>query len=209
MSARLPGSFSPARLEALADGVFAIAITLLVLEIRLPETTEGAPGGLGHALRAVWPSYLGYALSFIMIGIMWVNHHSIFRLLERVDHTFTVLNLLLLLVIAFVPFPTRVLAEHLRDPRSQVAAAAFYSGTYTLIGIVFNLVWRYAAGGRRLLHTTVSDETTKAITRRYMAGPTMYALATGLAFVSVALSLGVVIALAVLFLLPYRPPSAG
>lgn len=151
----MPATFSPSRLEALADGVFAIAITLLILEIRLPGSPDS--GELGQALRALWPSYLGYVTSFVIIGIMWMNHHTIFRLIERVDHTFIVLNLLLLLFVAFVPFPTRVLAEHLRDRDGQATATAFHTGTFTLIGIIFNLLWRYAAHGRSVRAGRTAD----------------------------------------------------
>src|SRR5919108_1729971 len=98
-----------ARLEAFSDGVFAIAITLLVLEIRLPE----GEGPLWNVLGELWPSYLAYVLSFVTIGIMWANHHAIFRLIARASHGLIVANLFLLMTIAFLPFPTGVLAEHL------------------------------------------------------------------------------------------------
>ena len=97
------------RLEALSDGVFAIAMTLLVIEIGVPHVDAGQ--GLGDALLDMWPSYFGYAVGFMTIGVMWANHHQMFKDIERADHMVTVLNLVLLLGIAFVPFPTAVLAE--------------------------------------------------------------------------------------------------
>ena len=203
--ARVP--LSLARLEAFADGVFAIAITLLILEIRLPAAVSSTQTGLFKTLASLWPSYLGYAVSFVIIGIMWINHHNLCRLIDRIDHNFIVLNLLLLLCVAFTPFPTRVLAEYLTSNAARVTAVAFYGATFTLTAIVYNFVWWYAARDRRLLRSTVSEQMARAITRRYVAGPLMYFVATVLAFVSVPLSLGVVIGLAVLFLLPYRSQS--
>jgi len=96
-----------ARLLTFSDGVFAIAATLLILDVQLPENSES----LAHQLLQLWPSYGAYAISFVTIGIMWVNHHAIFEQINRVNRTFLVINILFLLVIAFIPFPTRVLAE--------------------------------------------------------------------------------------------------
>lgn len=195
-----------ARLETFADGVFAIAITLLVLEIRLPASEPHGETHLFSRLASLWPSYLGYAVSFIIIGIGWINHHNFLKLIDHTDHTFMVLNLLLLLCVAFVPFPTRVLAEHLTSTNDKVAATAFYGASLTVTGGMFNLLWRYATAGRRLLRPTVSDSVINAISRRYNPGPLVYLVATVLAFVSVPLSLAIIIGLAVLYLLPIRPP---
>jgi len=122
MSAQVPSD--TARLETFADGVFAIAITLLILEIRLPAPEPHGETHLFSRLASLWPSYLGYAVSFIIIGIGWINHHNFLKLIDHTDHTFMVLNLLLLLCVAFVPFPTRVLAEHLTSVNDKVAATA-------------------------------------------------------------------------------------
>src|SRR5204863_6829827 len=112
------------RLEAFSNGVFAIAITLLVLEMKVPHD---AGLGLGRALLDGWPSYFGFLTSFATIGIMWINHHRIFRLVGRIDHTLLILNGLLLLGVTFVPYPTAVLATYLGHPGDRIAAA-FYSG---------------------------------------------------------------------------------
>ncbi len=107
----------PERLEAFSDGVFAIAITLLVLEIRVPSAAQlASPGELLGALGALWPSYLGYALSFVAVGIMWANHHNLFRHIAFVDHGLILANLFLLLGVGFVPFPTALLAATLGQP---------------------------------------------------------------------------------------------
>jgi uncharacterized membrane protein len=187
------------RLEAFSDGVFAIAITLLVLEIAMPDIRGRA---LSSALADEWPSYLGYGLSFVMIGIMWMNHHAMFRDIERVDHGLLVLNLLLLMAISFIPFPTAVLADHLKDVDARRTATLFYACTQTVIAIFFNLLWLYAYVGRRLIDEHVSDARLRSRTRRYAAGPVSYGLTIALAFVSPWLSIGVWIGLAVLYLLP-------
>ncbi|WP_052372699.1 TMEM175 family protein [Amycolatopsis taiwanensis] len=113
------------RVEAFSDGVFAIAITLLILEIKVPSADEH--GGLWRALGAQWPSYAAYVVSFLIIGIMWVNHHQLFSYVARVDRTLMFLNLLLLMVVAAVPFPTAMLAEYLREDGASHVAAAVYS----------------------------------------------------------------------------------
>lgn len=142
------------RLEAFADAVFAIAITLLVIEIRLPPHEEVLRlGGVGAALASLWPSYVGYAISFIVIGIMWANHHNLMKLVARVDHGFITLTLVLLMCVAFLPFPTAVMAEHLvdPDPHERAVAVAFYCGCFTVTAVFYFLMWLHAARGRRLI----------------------------------------------------------
>src|SRR5258706_2511001 len=113
-----------ARLEPFSDGVFSIAITLLILEIKVPSTAEIAgSGGLWTALAGRWPSYVGYLLSFLIIGIMWANHHALFAYIRRVDRRFIFANLLLLLTLGFLPFPTALLAEHLAEAGARTPAA--------------------------------------------------------------------------------------
>ena len=136
---------SPSRLETFADGVFAIAATLLIL------TVDGAVGGegidLGAELRHAWPAYVGYVVSFVTIGIMWMNHHTVMSLVERVDRRFLLANLGLLMCIAFVPFPTRLMAEHIRGEGAESAALA-YGFTLTATAVFFNTVWLYASTRR-------------------------------------------------------------
>ena len=197
---------STTRLEAFSDGVFAIAITLLVLEIRLPPETEIEHlGGLAAALLGLWPSYAGYAISFATVGIMWANHHEVIRLMARVDHGLMVWNLLLLMAISFTPFPTAVMAEHLPHPGwDRNVAVAFYCGSFTLTAVFYNLLWRHAAKGRRLIHAHVSDERVRSITRAYIPGTFIYALATATATVSVPAALALVAGLALFYILPRR-----
>jgi uncharacterized membrane protein len=179
------------RLETFADGVFAIAATLLILEIRLPEESD-----VGRALLDVWPSYAAYAISFLTIGIMWVNHHAVLDHVRIADRTFLFLNLFLLMCIAFVPFPTRLLAENIGHDGAPEAALA-YGLALAVTAVFFNAVWHYASRGRRLLREDASPREVRGITRSYVPGPFMYAGAglVGLASADVAVALFGAIAL--------------
>jgi uncharacterized membrane protein len=196
------------RLEAFSDGVFAIAITLLILEIKVPQTGEIAASGLWTVLASRWPSYLGYVISFLTIGIMWANHHALFTYIRRTDRPFILANLFLLMMVAFLPFSTGVLAEHLPEPDSRVPAAVFYGMTLVLIAIGFNGVWLYGIRGRRLLGPDIDEEGVRTITSRYRLGPIGYLAATGTAFVNVWLSLAIHTALALLFAKSERQDTA-
>jgi len=172
------------RVEAFSDGVFAIAITLLILTVGI----DGAPhGDLGSYLTGLWPAYLAYAASFLAIGIMWINHHLIFRQFARVDGPMLILNVLLLMLIAFVPFPTRVVAEFARSGADRRDAALLYGLTMTITAICFNALWFY--GSRRLLHPDADPRVVRGITRSYLPGVPIYGLTTLLAFVSATASL--------------------
>jgi len=143
------------RIEAFSDGVFAIAITLLVLELKVPHLADGGAGGsLTAALLRQWPSYVALVTSFFTILVMWANHHRMFNIVRRVNARFLYANGLLLLLVTIVPFPTAVLAEYFEKPGAPVAAAA-YGGTFVLISIAFNLLWRSAIAGRTLLKAGV------------------------------------------------------
>lgn len=158
-----------ARVEAFSDGVFAIAITLLILEIRVPPTAEQE--GLRTALVNLWPSFLAFLASFMTIGVMWLNHHRLFTLINKCDDGLIAFNLLLLLGISWIPFPTDLLADHLRGPDSRVAGVV-YAGSFLFIAIVFNVMWRYAVRANLVIeHLNVV-----AITRQYALGPIMYAV---------------------------------
>ena len=189
-----------ARVEAFSDGVFAIAITLLIIEIGVPHVDDGR--GLGHELRQLWPSYFGYALSFITIGIMWSNHRGMFKDIERVDHMLVVSNLLLLMCISFIPFTTAVLAEYMTDDDQALAATLAYGATFTITAVFFQAVWLRARIGRRLIDEHVSDERLRTRTVRYLPGPFLYGAGLPIAFVNTWAAIGLWVALAVLYLLP-------
>src|SRR2546423_8681001 len=132
-TARVPTS----RIEAFSDGVFAIAITLLVLEIKVPTHSED----LWHDLGQLWPSYVGFVVSFFTIGVIWVNHHRQFELFVRADRTLMFLNLQLLLWVAFIPFPTSLVAEYFREGVHEDVASAVYAGTFLAMGLSFFAMW--------------------------------------------------------------------
>lgn len=190
-----------ARVEAFSDGVFAIAITLLILEIRVPPPSAGP---LGLQLVKQWPSYLSFVISFALIGIMWINHHRLFTHIKRSNNGLLLLNMLLLLGVTFVPFPTSVLAAHLGHP-DQRFAALFYNGTYVCIAIAFNSLWRYATSTRRhLLGADVDTALIDGIIHQYAYGPFFYVGCMALAWFSVPASLVANVLLACFFALPPR-----
>ncbi len=188
------------RIEAFSDGVFAIAITLLVLDIQVPHNLPAA-AKLLEALLQQWPAYLAFVTSFATIGIMWINHHRLFHLIKRADHTLLLLNGLLLLGITFVPFPTAVIAEYVRHRDSSVAAMV-YSGTFTVLAIIFNGLWLYASHHHRLLDAKADPRVVSSITRSYALGPPLYFVSFILALFSVPASLALTLFLAVFFALP-------
>jgi uncharacterized membrane protein len=189
------------RVEAFSDGVFAIAITLLIIEVHVPG--RSAAGDLGHDLLSLWPSYLGYLTSFLTIGVMWLNHHYVFGLIDRVDRTMLLLNTTLLLMIAFVPFPTAVLAQFIETDGAR-AAAVLYGATLTLTAINFYFWWRYASGGRRLIAEGIPDHVVEDITRAYTPGALLYGGAMVVGFVQPWVSAGLYLAIAVFYALPFR-----
>ena len=182
------------RLETFSDGVFAIAATLLILEVR-----ASAPH-LGHELVHIWPSYAAYGVSFLTIGIMWVNHHTVFEQIGRVDRRFLFINVAFLMLIAFVPFPTRLVAEHLRDDEIRAAALA-YGITLTTTAVLYNALWLYAAVGRRLLHPEADQRVVSGITRSYLPGPWIYLGATLVALASAIASVVLYAAIAFVYVL--------
>jgi uncharacterized membrane protein len=165
------------RVEAFSDGVFAIAITLLILSVGIDKAPHG---DLGTYLVDLWPAYLAYAVSFVTIGIMWVNHHLLFQNFARVDRPMLLLNIILLLLIAFVPFPTRIAAEFARSESDRRDAALLYGLTMTATAILFFTLWMY--GSRRLLRPDADPRIVSGITRSYLPGAPLYATATLLAF---------------------------
>lgn len=173
------------RVEAFSDGVFAIAVTLLILAVGIEQSI--AAGSLEHQLLHLWPAYIAYAVSFLTVGIMWVNHHQVFRHFVRVDRPLLLLNILLLMCISFTPFPTRVVAEHAQNGSDRQAAAVLYGLTMTFTAICFFFVWYY--GSRRLLRPDTDMREVSGITRSYLPGAPTYALATAVAFVNSVASL--------------------
>ncbi len=158
------------RMEAFSDGVFAIAATLLVLEFSV-DVSNGAD--LGSQLLHLWPSYLAYVTSFVTIGIIWINHHWCVATMARTDRTLLFINVLLLMTIAFLPFPTKLVAQFLQKPGEQAAVLA-YAATFVVMSILYNVWWRYASRGRRLIADDVPDSRLRAISRAFDPGVPMY-----------------------------------
>ncbi len=189
---------STTRLETFADGVFAIAATLLILNVEVPEL--GAHS-LSHELVRLWPAYVGYAVSFVTIGIIWVNHHTVLRQLRGADRTFLFINVFFLLCIAFIPFPTRLLATYVRTDDGRSAAVA-YGITLSVTAIFFYLMWRYAiGGGGRLLRADADRREVDGITRSYRPGVPMYAAATVVGIFQAEVSAALYAAIALFYVL--------
>jgi len=151
-----------ARTEAFSDGVFAIAITLLVLDINVPESDFD---DLWQGIANQWPSYLGYVTSFATIGGLWLAHHGIFRRIQYADARVTRLNLILLMIVSFLPFPTRLMAETIRNSDAETTAAIFYGTTLLAISVVTWALWQTVARNRDLLGPDVTDDEVRAILR--------------------------------------------
>ena len=182
------------RLETFADGVLAIAATLLILDV----SVSGSP--LSTQLARAWPSYVAYMVSFLTIGIIWVNHHAIMDQVARCDRTFLVVNVFFLMVVAFIPFPTRLVAQHLRGDGAEAAAIA-YGVTLTLTAVFFNILWFYAARGGRLLREDADPRVVRGISRSYRPGSWIYLAATLIAFANPHLSLALFAAFALFYVL--------
>jgi uncharacterized membrane protein len=196
---------SKGRIEAFSDGVFAIALTLLILEIRPPPLEAGGdPGQFFAALLGLWPSFLAFFLSFFVVLVMWVNHHELFAMARGVDHPFMFANGFLLLVVTFVPFPTALLARFLGTAAGS-AAAAFYCATFLVTGIAYNLLFFSIAHKRRLVRPEVGDEELARVRRAYSLGVFVYATSVALALWHAAAGLGLCISLWLLWVrLNYR-----
>jgi uncharacterized membrane protein len=194
---------SKSRLETFSDGVFAIAITLLVLTIAQPDNYHQ----LTHQLEQRWPSLAAYVVSFVVIGIMWLNHHTIFQHLERVDRRLFYLNLLLLLTIAFLPYPTGVLGQALGRGEGATPAAAFYSITMFVNACCWAGLWLHASSGRRLLTQAFPENRRARTTVLFTFGGGVYAMAVGIAFLSPYACLAFNAALAVYY--AFDPLSRG
>jgi uncharacterized membrane protein len=186
------------RIETFADGVFAIAATLLILNVdaQISEDVHD----LGTELLHIWPSYLAYAVSFVTIGIMWINHHTVMSQIDRTDRRFLVATVGLLLCIAFVPFPTRLVAEHIRGDGAQDAALA-YGFTMVATAIMFSVTWFYASRGKRLLRPDADPAIVTGISRSYLPGPGIYLAATLIAFASPTTSVVLFMAIALFYVI--------
>jgi uncharacterized membrane protein len=202
------------RILAFSDGVFAIAITLLVLDLTPPHVEHKVV----QKLLAAWPTYLSYALSFFIIGILWASHHQMFTQIKRSNHVFLLINIVFLMWVAALPFPTALLAEGLShyDPVGRQAVVAIYTGMFLVCALLFNLEWWYAIYHGRLLGEGADPEAVnrtpprglrprlgcaQRAARSYYIGPVAYLVDLALSFVSVEASLVLFFLLALFYAL--------
>ncbi len=197
--------FRTGRLEAFSDGVFAIAITLLVLDIAV---SGDAGQDLLYAVARIWPSYLAYLVSFSTIGAVWLGHNAITEYLDRADFAFVRLNLLLLLIVAFLPFPTRLFADYIRQDSAERVAVTIYGVSLLLTSTLLLVLWRYAVRAN-LVRPDTADEEIQLLTQRLSPGLTGYLvlIAAGI-FLPVIAVVGY-LAIAVYYIIPFRRVSAG
>jgi uncharacterized membrane protein len=186
------------RMEALSDGVFAIAITLLVLEIGLPS------GSQQHLLRAIagqWPSYLAYLVSFATIGAVWFAHTVVSEHVNTADATLMRINLLLLMMVSFLPFPTKLLAQSLGSESPERVATVFYGCCLLCVTSLLSLLWRYAVRAH-LVHADATSEHVSDTTRRITPGLAGYVVLIGLSFLLPFAAVIGYLAVALFILLP-------
>jgi len=193
--------FRTNRMEAFSDGVFAIAITLLVLEISVPED---AGHDLLHAFLAEWPSYLAYVVSFSTIGAVWLWHTLITEFLEHADSIFLRLNLLLLLVVAFIPFPTKLVAESLGSTDHERIAATMYGVNLLLASVLLSVLWRYAAA-KKLIHPDLTDDDVIILARRITPGLGGYVVLILIGLFAPTVAVFGYLVIAAFILLPAQP----
>jgi TMEM175 potassium channel family protein len=211
-AARQPGALansrrvSKGRLEAFSDGVLAVAITLLVLDLKVPHPPLHHT--LGHELANNWPNYAAYVTSFVTIGIIWINHHAMIARLREPDHAILMLNLLLLMSIGVLPFATSLFATYLNEGHGQNLAAAIYGGSLLVMSILFAYLNRHIMFPKsHLLNVHMSLELRRRVLTRGVLGLIPYALATALAFVSPYITLGICAVVAGFYALPIASTS--
>jgi uncharacterized membrane protein len=199
------------RLEAFSDGVFAVAITLLVIDLAVPEPGREA---LGHQLASHWPSFAAYVVSFLTIGIIWVNHHSLVRNFTAVDRPLLFINLLLLFFVVTIPFATATVAAYLRDGGADASlAAAIYQGVFLGMSLAFGTLFWWSVR-HRYLAIPLTDAAARTALVRFAIGNLAYAAAIGLAYLSAPASLLVSALIAAYYVYEQTParrpaPAAG
>lgn len=191
------------RVEAFSDGVFAFAATLLVADLAVPmDLTVPGAMGLWWAIVANWPSYLAFALSFVIVVIFWGNHHQMLKHVRYADPLFMVLNGLILMGIAFVPHATAMLADYLLDPARGIVATALYAGALWLVSVGLNVVWLYVIRHPDLLTPDTNPAAVRYHSRYYQLSLCLRTLSVGLAFVNVPACLVLLLLISLFYLVP-------
>ena len=201
---------STGRVEAFSDGVMAIAITLLVLDLKVPPLDAVTPGKLLQALEAQWPSYVAYLAAFLTIGIIWLNHRTLVDRIARFDARLHWLNLMLLLGVATLPWPTSLVAEYVqRGGADASVATALYGLTATLMALPWGFIWRHLADRPELLEHGYDAAYARAEWRRGFVGLPIYVAATLIALVLPLLALALYLGIAVLYAATSQGVDAG
>ena len=198
---------STQRLEALSDGVFAIAITLLILEIKIPGSGELQHQPLSEYLLKQWPKYFAYVFSFFIIGIYWANHHYIFRLYKRTNHVFNILNIIFLMTISFLPFPTAIFGEYINDAPHRSTAVSFYALGIFMPAVVWFTMWLYGSYKKRLIDHRLNDRFVNCLTRQFLISNIFYLLGLVISFFSPLGSIAVSVLMTLVYLLPPKKPD--
>jgi uncharacterized membrane protein len=199
-----PG-LSKGRIEALTDGVFAIAMTLLVFGIKIPQLPRPpAPGQLRNALLALWPQLLSYAMSFVMLGVYWIGHHNQFHYIRRSDRTLLWINIAFLMCVTFIPFSTALLGAY---PGERLPLVV-YGVNLTVVGVLLYLHWAHATSGYRLVDRDLSALVVRLAKRRILAAPGIITISILLSLYSPRLSLLIYVLVPVYYILPGRIDQA-
>ena len=201
MSAAEGPRLTPGRLEAFSDGVFSIAATLLVLDLRVPDVQND----LGSALAAQWPNYATYIVSFLTIGIIWVNHHSLFANVRHVDRTLLFVNILLLLTVSAIPFPTALLAHYVVIEPASHLAAAVYGGVMVAMSVAFTVLWRHVTRDARLLGRHLDPRRARQESALFSVGLIGYIVGAAVSFLSAGVALLLYALIAVFYIFPWLP----
>jgi uncharacterized membrane protein len=202
LSREFGNEISKSRIETLTDGVFAIVMTLLVLEIAVPQLThsEATAVELLRQLLELWPVILSYTISFIILGFFWINHHDQFHYIKKANHVFVWITIFYLMFIAFIPFSTALLGEY----TDQQISVVIYGINITVAGIWARVQWWYAAKDHRLIDPDLDPIFIKIMSRRGTIGIVIYLIAAAISFVSITASLVLFIAIPIYYLVPAR-----
>jgi uncharacterized membrane protein len=193
-----PALMNIGRFQAFSDSVFAIAATLLVVNLRLPDLAGATPAQSALRLAWLWPQLLGYMTSFAIIGVLWINHHALFHFLKKVDRVSLIINLGLLMCVSFIPYPTALIAQYGHNR----AVVVLFGSTMALAGFIFSGLWFYAVRQYFSSEPRIDDRFVRDASLWTLGYPVSYVVATLLVLVDPRLSIGVYAAIPIVYLLP-------
>jgi uncharacterized membrane protein len=202
-----PTESGTTRLEAFSDGVFAIAITLLIIEVKVPSHETLNNQTLMQYIWHQWPKYFAYILTFLNIGIYWANHHYLFKLFKSTDHVFNLLNVFFLMAIAFLPYPTGILGEYSMEVEHARSAIIFFSFAMCLPAIGYFMMWTYARREKHIIDQRLRPAFIKKLNGLYLLSNLLYIAAFIISLFSPITGLGISVILTLVYLLPPRQPE--